>query len=91
MIRDEERLKHEGGTCPLLRLQLRYFSDRVWANSRWPSADVSQEIANLHYFPSSFVFPDEVTVKQRRRLLGNSLNVLVVARLLEVLLAGVSL
>jgi tRNA (cytosine38-C5)-methyltransferase len=44
------------------------------------------EIARLHGFPDQLVFPDHVTRLQRYALLGNSLSVDVVARLLEHLL-----
>ncbi|XP_065192111.1 tRNA (cytosine(38)-C(5))-methyltransferase-like [Sycon ciliatum] len=47
-----------------------------------------QEVSNLMCFPASFAFPDEVTTKQRYRCLGNSLNVLVVAWLLQYLFDG---
>jgi len=53
----------------LLQLRLRYFSP--------------QEIANLMCFPKSFGFPSFVTMKQKYRLLGNSINVQVVAELLK--------
>uniref|UniRef100_A0A5K3FQ38 tRNA (Cytosine(38)-C(5))-methyltransferase n=1 Tax=Mesocestoides corti TaxID=53468 RepID=A0A5K3FQ38_MESCO len=43
----------------------------------------SKEIANLMCFPADFEFPEEVTEKQRKRLLGNSINVLVVAHILN--------
>ncbi|NXO79205.1 TRDMT methyltransferase, partial [Sitta europaea] len=56
----------------LSTLRLRYFTPR--------------EIANLHGFPSEFGFPEKVTVKQCYRLLGNSLNVHVVAKLISILL-----
>uniref|UniRef100_A0A0X3NR69 tRNA (Cytosine(38)-C(5))-methyltransferase n=3 Tax=Schistocephalus solidus TaxID=70667 RepID=A0A0X3NR69_SCHSO len=42
----------------------------------------SQEVANLMCFPPSFKFPPEITEKQRLRLLGNSINVLVVAHVM---------
>ncbi|XP_076795627.1 tRNA (cytosine(38)-C(5))-methyltransferase isoform X3 [Arvicanthis niloticus] len=54
----------------LSMLKLRYFTPR--------------EIANLQGFPPEFGFPEKTTVKQRYRLLGNSLNVHVVAKLLTV-------
>ncbi|XP_038052659.1 tRNA (cytosine(38)-C(5))-methyltransferase-like [Patiria miniata] len=50
-------------------LRIRYFTPR--------------EITNLHHFPEAFVFPAELTRKQRYRCLGNSLNVHVVAVLLR--------
>ena len=51
--------------------QLRFFSPR--------------EISNLHCFPSHFVFPSEMSSKQVTRLLGNSLNVLVVSKIISYL------
>jgi tRNA (cytosine38-C5)-methyltransferase len=48
------------------------------------------EIARLHYFPiddGNFSFPKGVTVKQQWKLLGNSLNCLVVGTILKRLLA----
>ena len=45
------------------------------------------EVARLHGFPASFVFPDSVTRLQRYALLGNSLSTSVVAPLLTHLLA----
>ena len=52
----------------LEKLNLRYFTPR--------------EVANLHSFPPHFTFPEDVTIKQRYALLGNSLSVAVVKRLL---------
>ncbi|VDK22224.1 unnamed protein product [Taenia asiatica] len=43
----------------------------------------SKEIARLLCFPEHFDFPEEVSEKQRRRLLGNSINVLVVAHIMK--------
>lgn len=57
----------------LQTLQLRYFTPR--------------EVANLMGFPQSFGFPEDVPVKQRYKVLGNSLNVLVVSKLLQILLS----
>ncbi|KAL2085661.1 hypothetical protein ACEWY4_018981 [Coilia grayii] len=57
----------------LQRLKLRYFTPR--------------EIANLMGFPASFTFPEDVSVKQRYRVLGNSLNVHVVARLIKLMVS----
>ncbi|XP_072306468.1 tRNA (cytosine(38)-C(5))-methyltransferase [Eucyclogobius newberryi] len=54
-------------------LGLRYFTPR--------------EVANIMGFPQSFVFPEDVPVKQRYKVLGNSLNVLVVSKLLDILLS----
>ncbi|KAI8809423.1 S-adenosyl-L-methionine-dependent methyltransferase [Cladochytrium replicatum] len=42
-----------------------------------------KEVQKLHGFPPTFTFPDSITRIQRYRLLGNSLNVEVVARLLR--------
>nr|VZI03585.1 unnamed protein product [Spirometra erinaceieuropaei] len=42
----------------------------------------SQEVANLMCFPPSFKFPPEINEKQRLRLLGNSINVFVVAHVM---------
>ncbi|KAK5849713.1 hypothetical protein PBY51_014025 [Eleginops maclovinus] len=57
----------------LLKLKLRYFTPR--------------EVANLMGFPQSFTFPKKTTTKQQYRVLGNSLNVVVVTRLLQVLVS----
>ncbi|XP_069504453.1 tRNA (cytosine(38)-C(5))-methyltransferase isoform X2 [Ambystoma mexicanum] len=67
-----EDLSEEEKLANLSSLKLRYFTPR--------------EIANLHGFPASFDFPDKITVRQRYRLLGNSLNVHIVAKLISVLL-----
>ena len=55
----------------LHQLELRYFSPK--------------EVAGLMCFPHWFTFPSTTTKKQRYKLLGNSINVLVVASLLIVL------
>lgn len=47
------------------------------------------EIAQLHSFPSTFKFPDHLSVKQCYQLLGNSLSVVVVADLLQYLVQAV--
>ncbi|XP_076187744.1 tRNA (cytosine(38)-C(5))-methyltransferase isoform X3 [Aptenodytes patagonicus] len=65
-------LPEEEKLMKLSTLKLRYFTPR--------------EIANLHGFPLEFGFPDKVTIKQCYRLLGNSLNVHVVAKLISILL-----
>ncbi|TKS88121.1 Cubilin Intrinsic factor-cobalamin receptor [Collichthys lucidus] len=57
----------------LLKLKLRYFTPR--------------EVANLMGFPQSFSFPKHIYTKQQYRVLGNSLNVDVVARLLQLLVS----
>ncbi|XP_056155277.1 tRNA (cytosine(38)-C(5))-methyltransferase isoform X2 [Lampris incognitus] len=68
-----DQLSEEEKLQQLVRLKLRYFTPR--------------EIANLMGFPQSFTFPDQISIKQRYRVLGNSLNVRVVARLLQLLLS----
>lgn len=55
----------------LLKLQLRYFTPR--------------EVANLMGFPQSFTFPEQISTLQRYRVLGNSLNVVLVSKLLQLL------
>ncbi|KAM4029576.1 tRNA (cytosine(38)-C(5))-methyltransferase [Anomaloglossus baeobatrachus] len=67
-----ETLSEEEKLTKLSTLKLRYFTPR--------------EIANLHGFPAEFGFPDKITTKQRYRLLGNSLNVHIVAKLISLLL-----
>uniref|UniRef100_H0YST6 tRNA (cytosine(38)-C(5))-methyltransferase n=1 Tax=Taeniopygia guttata TaxID=59729 RepID=H0YST6_TAEGU len=67
-----DELPEEEKLIKLSTLKLRYFTPR--------------EIANLHGFPLEFGFPEKVTVKQCYRLLGNSLNVHVVAKLISILL-----
>ncbi|XP_073437978.1 tRNA (cytosine(38)-C(5))-methyltransferase isoform X1 [Dendrobates tinctorius] len=67
-----ETLCDEEKLAKLSTLKLRYFTPR--------------EIANLHGFPAQFDFPDKITTKQRYRLLGNSLNVHIVAKLISLLL-----
>ncbi|XP_051061810.1 tRNA (cytosine(38)-C(5))-methyltransferase isoform X2 [Phodopus roborovskii] len=64
-------LPPEEKIAKLSTLKLRYFTPR--------------EIANLQGFPPEFGFPEKITVKQRYRLLGNSLNVHVVAKLITIL------
>ena len=56
---------------PLKKMRLRYFSPR--------------EIANLMCFPATMRFPVTTTSKQYFKLLGNSLNVLVVSEILKYL------
>ncbi|XP_028933375.1 tRNA (cytosine(38)-C(5))-methyltransferase isoform X1 [Ornithorhynchus anatinus] len=69
-----ETLPEEEKLRKLATLKLRYFTPR--------------EIANLHGFPPEFGFPEQISTKQRYRLLGNSLNVLVVAKLIAILLGS---
>lgn len=56
----------------LLQLGLRFFTPR--------------EIANLMSFPAHFRFPEHITDRQKYRLLGNSVNVQVVALMLKLML-----
>ncbi|KAL5288319.1 TRDMT1 family protein [Megaselia abdita] len=58
----------------LKSLSLRYFTPR--------------EVANLMCFPGDFTFPASVTNKQKYRVLGNSINVLVVGELVKILFQG---
>ncbi|KAM6214235.1 tRNA (cytosine(38)-C(5))-methyltransferase isoform 3-T3 [Rhynchocyon petersi] len=64
-------LSEEEKITKLLMLKLRYFTPK--------------EIANLLGFPPDFGFPETITVKQRYHLLGNSLNVHIVAKLIKIL------
>lgn len=66
------RFEDTNDISELKPLELRYFTPR--------------EVANLMAFPKSFNFPPNVSLKTRYRLLGNSLNVLVVANLLTILI-----
>ncbi|TVU34588.1 hypothetical protein EJB05_16425 [Eragrostis curvula] len=45
------------------------------------------QVANLHSFPSSFHFPDHISLRQQYAMLGNSLSVAVVGPLLRYLFA----
>ncbi|XP_065726973.1 tRNA (cytosine(38)-C(5))-methyltransferase isoform X3 [Phocoena phocoena] len=71
IYRSLTNLSQEEKITRLLMLQLRFFTPK--------------EIANLLGFPPEFGFPEKTTVKQRYRLLGNSLNVHVVAQLIKIL------
>ncbi|XP_003462813.3 tRNA (cytosine(38)-C(5))-methyltransferase isoform X1 [Cavia porcellus] len=64
-------LPQEEQIAKLSMLKLRYFTPK--------------EIANLLGFPPEFGFPKKITMKQCYRLLGNSLNVHVVAKLIKIL------
>jgi tRNA (cytosine38-C5)-methyltransferase len=57
----------------LKELGLRFFTPR--------------EVANLHSFPSSFHFPNHISLRQQYAMLGNSLSVAVVGPLLRYLFA----
>lgn len=56
----------------LQELKLRFFTPK--------------EVARLMSFPESFSFPEHITDRQKYRLLGNSLNVYVVSKLINLLL-----
>ncbi|XP_069770356.1 tRNA (cytosine(38)-C(5))-methyltransferase isoform X2 [Narcine bancroftii] len=66
-----ETLSEDEKLTQLAKLKLRYFTPR--------------EIANLHGFPLKFGFPEKISLKQRYRLLGNSLNIHVVAKLIKLM------
>ncbi|RVE59159.1 hypothetical protein OJAV_G00201520 [Oryzias javanicus] len=68
---DLELLSEEDRLQQLMSLQLRYFTPR--------------EVANLMCFPPCFSFPEHISTIQRYRVLGNSLNVLLVAKLVRLL------
>ncbi|KAG9331742.1 hypothetical protein JZ751_017275 [Albula glossodonta] len=68
-----DSLSEEQKLVQLSKLGLRYFTPR--------------EIANLMGFPAEFSFPEKTSTKQLYRVLGNSLNVLVVARLIALMVA----
>ncbi|XP_020364706.1 tRNA (cytosine(38)-C(5))-methyltransferase isoform X2 [Oncorhynchus kisutch] len=72
-FKSPECLSDEEKLNQLSRLKLRYFSPR--------------EIANLMGFPKHFTVPKNISTKQQYRVLGNSLNVHVVARLIELLVS----
>ncbi|KAL1006704.1 hypothetical protein UPYG_G00075680 [Umbra pygmaea] len=73
VFRSLELLSDEEKLQQLSRLKLRYFSPR--------------EIANIMGFPKHFTFPENISTKQQYRVLGNSLNVHVVARLIHILVS----
>lgn len=66
-----ESLSSDEKLKKLKSLNLRYFTPA--------------EIAKLMSFPDKFTFPSETTNKQRYRVLGNSINVAVVGKLIEIL------
>jgi tRNA (cytosine38-C5)-methyltransferase len=69
---EDQRKHQEKALTALHNLQLRYFSPR--------------EVANLMGFPETFRFPETMSLKQKYRTLGNSVNVLVVAELMKYLI-----
>uniref|UniRef100_UPI00398E3AD7 tRNA (cytosine(38)-C(5))-methyltransferase isoform X1 n=2 Tax=Pristiophorus japonicus TaxID=55135 RepID=UPI00398E3AD7 len=66
-----QTLSEDEKLIQLSKLKLRYFTPR--------------EIANLHGFPPEFRFPEKISLKQSYRLLGNSLNIHVVAKLIKLM------
>ena len=71
----EYQKKGESEKClqSLQGFKLRYFSPQV---------------ANLMCFPPRFAFPPDLTLRQRYKVIGNSLNVHVVSVLLQYLFSG---
>lgn len=69
---DAKKLDSKLDDISLDELQLRFFTPR--------------EVANLMYFPSKFQFPPDVSLKQMYKLLGNSVNVHVIAWIIWCLL-----
>lgn len=67
----DENLSPEDKLAKLKSLKLRYFTPA--------------EVAKLMSFPEKFTFPTDTSNKQRYRVLGNSINVAVVAKLIELL------
>ncbi|XP_067869449.1 tRNA (cytosine(38)-C(5))-methyltransferase isoform X2 [Heterodontus francisci] len=66
-----QTLSEDEQLTQLSKLKLRYFTPR--------------EIANLHGFPPEFSFPEKISLRQSYRLLGNSLNIHVVAKLIRLM------
>ncbi|CAH1390917.1 unnamed protein product [Nezara viridula] len=52
-------------------LQLRFFTPK--------------EVSRLMCFPENFLFPEEITLRQKYKLLGNSINVFVVSKLINLM------
>lgn len=76
----------------LIPLKLRYFTPLEIANI-YPIFLSSLHFpliacSRIHGFPPTFVFAPSVTLQQSYRLIGNSLNVVVVAELIKYLLAS---
>lgn len=42
-----------------------------------------KEVSRLMCFPENFAFPEETTLRQKYKLLGNSINVFVVSKLIN--------
>lgn len=66
-----EAISPDEQLAKLKTLRLRYFTPA--------------EVAKLMSFPETFTFPHETSNKQRYRVLGNSINVAVVGKLIEIL------
>lgn len=66
-----EAISPDEKLAKLKTLKLRYFTPA--------------EVATLMSFPETFSFPPETSNKQRYRVLGNSINVAVVGKLIEIL------
>ncbi|XP_061127258.1 tRNA (cytosine(38)-C(5))-methyltransferase-like isoform X12 [Syngnathus typhle] len=73
VFKNLDQFSEEEKLQQLQGLKLRYFTPR--------------EVANIMGFPKSFSFPDQIPTRQCYKLLGNSLNVVVVTRLLHQLLS----
>merc|ERR1712079_625806 len=63
-----KKFAQTGDVAELDRLKLRYFTPK--------------EISSMLGFPPEFSFPNDVTLKQKFKVLGNSLNVIVVSLLI---------
>ena len=63
-----KKFAQTGDVAELSRLRLRYFTPK--------------EISSMLGFPPDFSFPNDVTLKQKFKVLGNSLNVIVVSLLI---------
>ncbi|XP_074549717.1 tRNA (cytosine(38)-C(5))-methyltransferase [Halichoeres trimaculatus] len=73
VFRGLDQLSEEEKLQRLSKLKLRHFTPR--------------EVANLMGFPQNFSFPEHISIRQQYKVLGNSLNVVVVARLLQLMVS----
>lgn len=83
--------------CPVSEKQLDAVFDEIQSELCTPEEKLSKlkslnlryftptEIAKLMSFPDTFSFPPETTNRQRYRVLGNSINVAVVGKLIDIL------
>lgn len=83
--------------CPVDEQQLNEVFEAVKLQSMTPEEQLMKlkslklryftpmEVAKLMSFPSEFTFPVETSNKQRYRVLGNSINVAVVGKLIEIM------